>query len=132
MASNIRINYIVFEILFNVFLLKWIGVILCYAGIVVFLCALISFGKAWRIGIDETHSDELVTTGIFAVSRNPIFLFMDMYFMGILLIYPNILFIVATLCAIVGIHFQIIREEKFLLNRFGDKYAEYKRKTRRY
>jgi protein-S-isoprenylcysteine O-methyltransferase Ste14 len=74
----------------------------------------------------------MITTGIFTLSRNPIFLFMDVYFAGILLIYPNILLIIATVCAIAGIHFQILREEKFLLNQFGEKYTEYKRKTRRY
>ncbi|MDR0724633.1 MAG: isoprenylcysteine carboxylmethyltransferase family protein [Prevotellaceae bacterium] len=132
MALNLRINHIVFEILFSVSLLKWIGIVWCYIGLFIFLWALISFGKAWRIGIDKTHSNELVMTGIFSLSRNPIFLFIDIYFMGILLIYPNILFITLTLCTIIGIHFQIIREEKFLLNKFGEKYAEYKRKTRRY
>jgi protein-S-isoprenylcysteine O-methyltransferase Ste14 len=132
MALNVRIENVVFEILCAVPLLKWIGIIICYTGLVIFLWALISFGKAWRIGIDETHSNDLITTGIFILSRNPIFLFMDLYFTGILLIYPNILLIIATVCAIVGIHFQILREEKFLLNQFGKKYTEYKRKTRRY
>jgi protein-S-isoprenylcysteine O-methyltransferase Ste14 len=132
MALDVPVHAVVFDILVTVSLLKWIGIALCYAGLVIFLWALISFGKAWRIGIDEAHSGELITTGIFAVSRNPIFLFMDMYFTGILLIYPNVLFTVATLCAITGIHFQILREEKFLLNRFKDRYTGYKRKTGRY
>jgi protein-S-isoprenylcysteine O-methyltransferase Ste14 len=131
-ALNIRIDNIVFEILFTASLLKWIGVILCYAGLIIFLWALISFGKAWRIGIDETCSYELITTGIFAISRNPIFLFMDIYFAGISFIYPNILFIAGTVCVIIGIHLQIMREEKSLLNKFGKEYLDYKQKTRRY
>jgi protein-S-isoprenylcysteine O-methyltransferase Ste14 len=57
---------------------------------------------------------------------------MDIYFMGITLIYPNIIFVVVTFCMIIGIHLQIIREERFLINKFEEKYMEYKKKTRRY
>jgi protein-S-isoprenylcysteine O-methyltransferase Ste14 len=32
-----------------------------------------SFGTSFRVGIDVEHPDKLVTTGIFAVSRNPIY-----------------------------------------------------------
>jgi protein-S-isoprenylcysteine O-methyltransferase Ste14 len=94
--------------------------------------ALISFGKSWRIGIDENNSNELVTTGMFKYSRNPIFLFMDLYFTGIMLIYPNIVFIIIAVCTFIGIHLQILREERFLLKKFGEKYSEYKKQTRRY
>jgi protein-S-isoprenylcysteine O-methyltransferase Ste14 len=93
---------------------------------------LISFGKSWRIGIDENNSNELITNGMFKYSRNPIFLFMDMYFVGIMLIYPNVVFILLAIGVIAGVHLQILREEEFLLKKFGEKYIEYKNKTRRY
>jgi protein-S-isoprenylcysteine O-methyltransferase Ste14 len=116
----------------NVLWLKYFGTILCYGGLMIFLRALASFGQAWRIGLDENNSNELITTGLFKHSRNPIFLFMDLYFSGILLIYPNIPFAVITICTITGIHFQILREEKFLAKKFGTKYKEYQKTTRRY
>ena len=111
---------------------KYVGITLCWIGLIIFLLALISFGKAWRIGIDENNSNELITSGIFGYSRNPVFLFMDLYFAGIMLIYPNAVFITVAICAASGIHLQILREEKFLLQKFGDKYAEYQKRTRRY
>jgi len=94
--------------------------------------ALISFGKAWRIGIDEINTNELITSGIFKYSRNPVFLFMDLYSIGIMLIYPNIIFIILMVSTIFCIHTQILQEEKFLLNKFSNKYVEYMNKTRRY
>ncbi|MDR0511269.1 MAG: isoprenylcysteine carboxylmethyltransferase family protein [Rikenellaceae bacterium] len=112
--------------------LRYAGVTLAYIGLAIFVSALISFGKSWRIGIDEDNSNELVTTGMFRFSRNPVFLFMDLYFIGIALIYPNIVLALFAVCAGIGIHLQIVREEKFLLNKFGEKYAEYKKQTRRY
>ncbi|MDR1792908.1 MAG: isoprenylcysteine carboxylmethyltransferase family protein [Bacteroidales bacterium] len=112
--------------------LKYVGIILCYSGLAIFLWALLSFGKSWRIGIDEKTSNELITTGAFAYSRNPIFLFMDMYFAGIMLVFPNVIIIILALCSFIGIHFQILREEKFLIRKFGNKYIEYQQHTRRY
>jgi protein-S-isoprenylcysteine O-methyltransferase Ste14 len=111
---------------------RYAGTALCYTGLAIFLLALISFGKAWRIGIDENNANELITGGIFKYSRNPIFLFMDLYFIGITLIYPNVLFAALTVCTVAGIHFQILREEQFLLGKFGEKYREYQKYTRRY
>jgi protein-S-isoprenylcysteine O-methyltransferase Ste14 len=112
--------------------IKYIGILFCYSGLAIFLLALISFGKAWRIGIDEKNSPELITGGIFRHSRNPIFLFMDLYFTGILLIYPNIVFVIMAVGAAIGIHLQILREEQFLQSKFGEAYREYKKRTRRY
>ena len=109
-----------------------IGVAQCGAGLLIFVCALISFGSSWRVGIDEEHSDRLVTGGIFAISRNPIFLFMDLYFAGTFLIFPNWFFLAFFILSAAGIHKQILNEEKFLRAKFGGAYDEYTRKTRRY
>ncbi|MDR1783755.1 MAG: isoprenylcysteine carboxylmethyltransferase family protein [Dysgonamonadaceae bacterium] len=120
------------DLVLDVTWLKYAGIALCYCGLAIFLWALVSFGKSWRIGIDEKTSNELITTGAFRYSRNPIFLFMDMYFAGVMLAFPNVIIIILTVCSIVGIHFQILREEKFLFRKFGSKYNEYQRQTRRY
>jgi protein-S-isoprenylcysteine O-methyltransferase Ste14 len=131
-AMHIYLPSIISNLVIKIAWLKYIGIIFCYIGLIIFLLALISFGKAWRIGIDENNSNDLITSGIFKYSRNPIFLFMDIYFTGIMLIYPNILFIIITIGTIIGLHLQIIREEKFLEIKFGEKYIKYKYTTRRY
>lgn len=131
-ATNVHINNIVSNSMFSIDWIKATGIILCYSSLLIFLWALISFGKSWRIGIDEKNSNDLITTGAFRYSRNPIFLFMDMYFTGIMLVYPTIIIILLTICSIIGIHFQILREEKFLSKKFDSIYLDYKRQTRRY
>jgi protein-S-isoprenylcysteine O-methyltransferase Ste14 len=57
---------------------------------------------------------------------------MDLFFTGIMLVYPNIPCIAMAVGAIIGIHLQIKREEKFLEGKFGEQYREYKKQTRRY
>ena len=39
----------------------------------------------WRAGISETDKTELVTEGIYQISRNPAFLGFDVLYFGILL-----------------------------------------------
>ena len=131
-ALHIRVPALIAAPVIHSVRLPYIGLLLCYSGLLIFLLALLSFGKAWRIGIDESNSHELITTGMFKYSRNPIFLFMDMYFIGILCIYPTIIFIALPLGTITGIHFQILREEAFLIKKFGEQYRAYKKTTRRY
>jgi protein-S-isoprenylcysteine O-methyltransferase Ste14 len=131
-ALHINLPAAISAYLIKITWIKYIGLLFCYTGLAIFLLALISFGKAWRIGIDETNSNELITSGIFKYSRNPIFLFMDLYFTGIMLIYPNMVFMILALGMIVGIHLQILREEAFLLKKFGGNYTGYKNKTGRY
>ena len=51
--------------LFKNDVVEWAGVALCMLGLMLFLLRLISFGKSFRVGIDEEHPRSLVTTGIF-------------------------------------------------------------------
>jgi protein-S-isoprenylcysteine O-methyltransferase Ste14 len=131
-ALHTDLPEIISKYLINISWIKYIGITSCYIGLIIFLLALISFGKSWRIGIDEEKSNELITKGMFKYSRNPIFVFMDIYFFGIALIYPNIILIIVAIITIIFIHLQILREEKFLLHKFGDTYIAYKKRTRRY
>ena len=130
-SFNIKIPFI-FDIIIKNSYLPYIRLMLCYIGLVIFLIALISFGNSWRVGIDSSNQGKLVTTGIFKYSRNPIFLFMNIYFIGITLIYPTFLFIIMTLILIIGIHKQILNEEKHLSKTYKEDYQNYKKQTRRY
>lgn len=51
----------------------WAGVALCLGGLFVLVASLVSFGRSFRVGIYVDQPDELVTTGLFLVSRNPIY-----------------------------------------------------------
>ena len=53
--------------------MSWVGVFLFFVGLILLLLSLVSFGKSFRVGIDVDHFDKLVTTGVFAFSRNPIY-----------------------------------------------------------
>jgi len=108
------------------------GVALVTAGGAVFIPALVSFGASWRVGIDAKTPGGLVTTGMFAFSRNPIFVFLDLYAFGTFLINGTLGFLLFALILAAGIHYQILQEESFLMRIYGAAYQDYSRKTSRY
>ena len=75
---------------------------------------------------------ELVTTGIYAFSRNPAFLGFDLMYIGVLLLYGNLLTLGFSLFAMMMLHLQILQEERFLASTFGEPYREYCRRVFRY
>src|SRR6266487_4825010 len=70
-------------------IISWIGVLLCLAGLLLFLWSLISFRQSFRVGIDADHPDRLITDGVFAFSRNPIYVAFAIILIGEFFIFPN-------------------------------------------
>jgi len=101
-----------------------LGVLMILAADIVFVWALISFGNSWQIGIDERSTGALVTDGIFAFSRNPTFSFIDLYFLGTFLVNGTLVFLLFALVTAIGLHYQILQEENFLSNRYGQAYQD--------
>ena len=88
---------------------------------------------SWRAGVSETDKTELVTDGIYQISRNPAFLGFDLVYLGILLMFFNGILCAASIFPMVMFHIQIVNvEEPFLAKAFGKPYEEYKRTVNRY
>lgn len=111
---------------------KIAGATLAAVGLLIFILAFFSFGDSWRIGIDRKTPSSLVTGGIFSITRNPIYVAFDLIFIGIFLMNGTWFFLVTAALAPLAVHSQVVREEKFLTQRYGDAYARYRKKTPRY
>jgi protein-S-isoprenylcysteine O-methyltransferase Ste14 len=111
---------------------KLIGVMLIAFGFVIYILALIALGDSWRMGIDNKAPGKLVTAGIFSVSRNPIYVFIDLYFTGTFLINGTLIFLIFAILTIAALHFQILQEERFLAKTYGQAYGDYCARTGRY
>jgi len=109
-----------------------LGLLLVTLGLILFILAFVNFGTSWRIGIDRKRPGQLVTSGIFAITRNPIYVAFIIIFFGIFLINGTWFFLIFALLAVVAIHFQILREEDFLRKQYGASYADYCKRTARY
>ena len=120
------------KLIFKNQIIQFAGAVVIFVGLAVFCLALISFSSSWRVGIDTVSPGSLITTGVFSVTRNPIFLAMDLYFLGTFFIYSNPLFLMCFVCVALGFQFQIRQEETFLIERYGEKYRKYMAQVNRY
>jgi protein-S-isoprenylcysteine O-methyltransferase Ste14 len=112
--------------------IRFIGFFIGILGDILFLISVITMKNSWRAGIPSEDKTELVSNGIYKISRNPAFLGFDLMYIGIALLYCNVLTIIFSLFAIIMLHFQILQEEKYLEKTFGDNYISYKSKVFRY
>jgi len=111
---------------------RWLGAALVAAGLALFALALAAFGDGWRVGIDTEQPGALVTRGVFGLSRNPIYVFMNLYAWGTFLLSGRLLFLLFAAVASAALHAQIYREERFLAATYGEPYRRYCAATPRY
>lgn len=118
--------YLENDILFKI---GWVFLIL---SLIVVWFSQTQMANSWRIGIDEKNKTELVTSGMFSISRNPIFLGIMIANIGLFLVIPNAFTLLIISLSIISINTQIRLEEDFLRQEFGNEYLKYSNKVRRW
>jgi len=113
-------------------ILSKIGWVFLILSLIVVWIAQTQMANSWRIGIDKKNKTQLVTKGLFSVSRNPIFLGIMIANIGLFLVIPNAFTLLIISLSTISINTQIRIEEEFLKQEFGNEYSEYKRKVRRW
>lgn len=109
-----------------------IGVVLLLIALLWVLIAQAQMGDSWRIGIDSEVKTALVQQGIFRLSRNPIFLGMQVMLLGLLLVLPNAVTLAIAVLGVALIQIQVRLEEDHLLRLHGEDYRAYQRRVRRW
>ena len=113
--------------------LRIVGCVITAAGVLTFVVSVVQMKDNWRAGVQREEKTNLVTTGIYSISRNPAFLGFDLMYIGILFAFFNWYLCLATSFVIVIFHLQIVNvEEDFLVEVFGEEYLKYRAKVCRY
>lgn len=112
--------------------ISWVGVLFCLAGLLVLWWSLISFRRSFRVGIDADRPDRLITDGVFAISRNPIYVAFAMILIGQFIIFPNWILLIYVGAATWLFHRQVLREEEYLARHYGRSYEDYRNRVGRY
>ena len=111
---------------------RFTGFLVGLLGDLIFLTAVLSMKDSWRAGIPESGKTELVTGGIYAYGRNPAFLGFYLQYIGVTLMFCNLLTAGFTIFAISMLHRQILQEEQYLAASFGEAYLAYQYRVSRY
>lgn len=108
------------------------GLVLLTFGFGLSVASHFTLGHSWRSGFDRKSRPQLQTTGLYRFSRNPSFLGVIIAQIGFWLALPTWF---STICLVVGL-VMIVRqthaEERYMEALLGERYAEYKRKVRRW
>lgn len=117
----------------NVFsFIRIIGLIIILLGIVLLILALIAIKDNFLIGINPNTNTFLVTSGIYKISRNPVFLGFDLLYIGLFFVFPNPINLIFTIILVWLFDSLINIEEGYLVSIYKDDYINYKSKVKKY
>jgi protein-S-isoprenylcysteine O-methyltransferase Ste14 len=110
----------------------WVGVVVAVGSLVMFRVTHRALGRFWSVSLDVREQHVLMTSGIYHYVRHPMYVAFWLWAIAQALLLPNW---VAGFAAIVGFGVlffdRLPREEKLMLETFGDDYREYMARTHR-
>ncbi len=137
LEGNERIAYLVYQaaniaiFLYPAFLkirtgppLFWAGLAVYVAGAAILAVAAAAFARPDEKGLN--------TSGIYKVSRNPMYVGYFVYFCGCAALTRSALLFAALLVFQLAAHWIILSEERWCIGQFGEEYLDYMKRVRRY
>jgi protein-S-isoprenylcysteine O-methyltransferase Ste14 len=113
--------------------LRFAGEALIMLGAILTLWSMLTFRRAATPVLPNRPASQLVTTGPYRLSRNPIYVGLAAMYAGLAIVmnmaWPLLLLPIAL---VLLYHLVISREERYLSHRFGEEYSAYQRRVRRW
>jgi protein-S-isoprenylcysteine O-methyltransferase Ste14 len=111
--------------------LRWIGVALGALSLPFLAWVHYTLDKHWDISLSLRKDHVLVTSGPYRRIRHPMYTVHIVYFFAWVLVSANLLLLINYLLTILLITLRIPKEEQMLLERFGEEYRAYIKRTGR-
>ena len=112
--------------------LRQLGIVFMLLGSIFAIIAQFQMGDSWRIGINHQEKTEIVKTGFFKYSRNPIYLGLLISFFGFFLIAPNALSLCCLVLSYPSVEIKIRLEEQYLLEKHQQAFSNYMAQVNRW
>lgn len=106
------------------------GSVLTLAGVLFAVWARTTLGRNWSARVTIKHNHELVVRGPYTFVRHPIYTGIITGLLGTALIYGDIRGLMGVLVYALGLWLKSRTEERFMLQQFDGRYAEYRRHTK--
>lgn len=112
---------------------RWVGAGLALVAVAFGGFARVSFARARTSANPTQPATALVTSGAFRWSRNPMYVGMTALVIGAAFIARSAWFLIALVPVLAIMHWGVVlREERYLVRRFGGDYEAYRSRVRRY
>ncbi|KPK80660.1 MAG: hypothetical protein AMS27_16480 [Bacteroides sp. SM23_62_1] len=116
---------------YSVFLPLRTGTIWFYTGLVVFMTGLSLLTFA-TYNFIATPVDQLITKGVYSISRHPMYLATFLICAGAGFASGSLLFVSLSIIMSFCFYQEAVIEERYCLDRYGSAYREYQKKTSRF
>ena len=107
------------------------GSVLTVLGLFGAIWARIHLGRNWSGYVTYKEDQTLVTTGPYKYVRHPIYTSMILMFIGTILYYGSLFVSIFFIILAIDFILRTRKEEEIMLKLFGEKYAEYMKRTKR-
>ena len=124
------ISYVVGEFIIPkypiIYLFNMIGLIGLIVSLIFFYLGFNLFKSYKEDPKPSSDTNLLIKTGIFAYTRNPIYLAFVLFDFSMFLVFENVMYLLSSLGLFIWINNYVIKvEEDYLKNKFGDEFVRY-------
>ena len=124
------ISYVVGEFIIPkypiIYLFNMIGLIGLIVSLIFFYSGFNLFKSYKEDPNPASDTNLLIKTGIFAYTRNPIYLAFVLFDFSMFLVFENVMYLLSSLGLFIWINNYVIKvEEDYLKNKFGDEFVHY-------
>jgi protein-S-isoprenylcysteine O-methyltransferase Ste14 len=117
--------------IYAIFLPLRLGTAWLYSGLVVYLLG-VGFSIVGILNFATSPKDEVITKGLYSISRNPMYIGLILMQVGLGIICSSWVYLLLTLVLLILLNENLSAEERYCLYRYGDSYRRYKNKTPRW
>jgi protein-S-isoprenylcysteine O-methyltransferase Ste14 len=112
--------------------LAFAGAVSCVVATAATFVCWREMGQSWRLGIDPEEKTQLVFSGPYRFARHPIYALSSVLVLGTLAAVPTLAMTIIALAHLLFLQIEARREEKYLLGKHGQPYAEYQKRVGRF
>ena len=130
-------SYIIGEFIFPkyplIYIINLLGVFFIIVAPLIFFSSRNAFYAHDENPLPQTDTLKLIKTGIYAYSRNPIYLSFIMFHFGMFLTFENVMYFLSSIGLFIWLNYKVILEEElFLENKFKDEFNRYRQSVKKW
>jgi protein-S-isoprenylcysteine O-methyltransferase Ste14 len=118
-------------LIYSIFLPIQLGTWWFYVGLIIYLLGLVMV-LLFSITFGTAALDEPISTGVYAISRNPSYFGFFLAYLGTGIASASWIFVFCALVWIISWQFGIVEEERILIKKYGEAYKQYMNRTPRW
>ncbi|MFX1474989.1 MAG: isoprenylcysteine carboxylmethyltransferase family protein [Promethearchaeota archaeon] len=109
--------------------MRWFGVVLGFVSLPFLVWVQHVLGRQWSVSLEIQEEHVLVTTGPYSRVRHPMYTVHIFFFLSWVLVTDNWFFLVNYFMTLALIGLRMPKEEKMMVDQFGDEYRAYMART---